>query len=99
VVEDPHHVEEDEEDHEVGGPAVDVAGQQAERHLALDVEDVRVGEDRRGHVEEHQVDAGHGQHEEQEERQPAETERVGELDGVLADPDRVDVQETLFMTA
>src|SRR6185369_17851425 len=38
-------------------------------------------------------DAGHGQHEEQEERQSAEAEGVGELDRVLADPDRVDVQE------
>ena len=32
VVEDPHHVQEDEEDHEVGAPAVDVPGQQPERH-------------------------------------------------------------------
>ena len=46
-----------------------------------------------GHVEEHQVHAGHGQHEEQEEGQAAEAERVGELDRVLADADRVDVQE------
>ena len=46
-----------------------------------------------GHVEEHQVHAGHGQHQEQEERQPAQAERVRELDRVLADPHRVDVQE------
>ena len=45
------------------------------------------------HVEEHQVHAGHGQHQEQEEGQAAEAEGVGELDRVLADPDRVDVQE------
>ena len=93
VVEDPHHVQEHEEHHQVGAPPVDVAGQQAERDLALDLEDVGVGEGGRGHVEEHQVHAGHGQHQEQEERQTAQTERVGELDRVLADAHRVDVQE------
>jgi hypothetical protein len=35
-------VQEDEEDHQVGGPAVDVPRQEPERHLGLDVEDVGV---------------------------------------------------------
>ena len=48
VVEDPHHVQEHEEDHQVGAPPVDVAGQEPERDLALDVEDVRVCERGRG---------------------------------------------------
>ena len=93
VVEDPHHVQEDEEHHQVGGPPVDVPGQKPERDRALDVQDVRVGLVGRRHVEEHQVHAGDRQHEEEEERQAAQAERIGELHGVLADAHRVDVQE------
>ena len=93
VVEDPHHVQEHEEHHQVGGPPVDVAGQQAERHPALDVQDVRVRLRLRRDVEEHQVHAGHGEHEEQEEAQAAQAERVGELDRVLPNAHRVQVQE------
>ena len=52
---------------------------------------VRLG--RRRDVEEHQVDAGHGQHEEQEERQPPR-QNVGELDRVLADTHRVMCRKT-----
>ena len=93
VVEDPHHVQEDEEDHQVSGPPMDIPGQQPEGHFALDRQDVRIGLGRRRHVEEHQVDAGDRQDEEQEEAQAAQAERVGELDGVLPDANRVDVQE------
>ena len=93
VVEDPHHVQEDEEHHQVGRPAVDVAGQQPERHLRLDLQDVRVRLGGGRGVEEHQVDAGHGEHEEEEEGEPAQAEGVGELHGMLAHADRVQVQE------
>ena len=67
VVEDPHHVQEHEEHHQVGGPPVDVPREQAEHDGALDVEDVRVRLGLRRDVEEHQVHAGDRQHEEQEE--------------------------------
>src|SRR3990172_1446174 len=39
VVEDPHHVQEDEEHHEVGAPAMDVPGEQPEGDLRLDAQD------------------------------------------------------------
>jgi formate dehydrogenase beta subunit len=78
---------------QVGGPAVDVPGEQTERHLGLDVEDVGVRLGGRRHVEEHQVHAGDGQRLEQEEADAAQAERVRVAHGVALDAHRVQVQE------
>jgi hypothetical protein len=93
VIEDAHHVQEDEEDHEVRAPPVDVARDLAERNDRLDPEDVGVRLRCRRGVEEHQVDARHRKDEEEEEAQAAEAEGVGELHRVLANPHWVEVEE------
>ncbi len=94
-VEHPGHVEGHREHHEVGPPSMDVPDQVAEDHAVSDVQHVRVrggGADvRGGAVEEHQVDAGHRQQDEQEERQSAQAERVGQLQPVSFDLDGVKV--------
>ena len=75
--EDAAHVQEDDDHHGVGGPAVHVAQEHAERHHELQVLHAAVGRGRVRHVVEHQREAGHRQDDEQEEADEAEPERVG----------------------
>src|SRR5437879_4825386 len=82
VVEDPGHVQEHRQHHQVGGPAVHVPHQEAEGHRRLERLDVVPGLGRGGPVEEHQEDPGHRQDDEQEERQSSQAERVADLDRV-----------------
>ena len=85
-VEHARHVQRHAEDHEVRAPPVDVADEVAEEHPRADVLHVGVGlrgaEGGRRPVEEHQEDAGDREQDEQEERQPSEAERVGQLQSV-----------------
>ena len=93
VVEDPNHVQEDRQHHQVRGPSVHVADEGAECHRVLDGEDVLVGAAHRRDVEEHQVQAGHRQHQEQEEADPSQAEGVRVSHGVPLYAHRVQVQE------
>ena len=91
VVEDARHVQEDREHHEVRGPSVHISHERSERDRGLEVLHVRVGVGDRRPVEEHQEDAGDGQQDEQEERQAAEAQRVGDLHRVPLHLHRVKV--------
>ncbi len=75
----------------MGGPAVHVAHEQPEGHRRLELVDAVPGVRRGRLVEEHQEDAGHREQHEQEERQTAQTERVGDLHGVPLHLHRVQV--------
>jgi hypothetical protein len=74
-VEDPAHVEEDDQHHRVGRPAVQIAQEAAERHRVLEVLDRAVRLGRVRHVIDHQQHAGDRQDAEEDERDPAEAER------------------------
>ena len=91
VVEDARHVQEHRQHHQVGAPSVHVPHQQPERHRRLQVGDVVPGRRRLRPVEEHQEDAGDRQQDEQEEAEPAEAQRVADLDRVALHLDRVQV--------
>src|SRR6266542_2089481 len=95
VVEDPGHVQEHREDHQVGGPSVHISHELAEEHRGRQRLHVVVGElltqAGRWPVEEHQEDAGDGEQDEQEEGQPAQAERVGQLEAVPLHLHRVQV--------
>ena len=94
-VEHAGHVQRHAEDHEVGAPPVQVAHEVAEEHRRADA--LHVGERLRAPdvggrpVEEHQEDAGDREQDEQEERQPAQAERVGQLQPVPLHLHRVQV--------
>jgi len=92
-VEHTHHVHEGQHDHAVRHPAMHVAHQHAETHIALQRHDVRVRALHRGHVVEHQQRAGDRQAEKHEERQPAEAVRVRDLDVRAMDARRMQMQE------
>ena len=91
VVEDPRHVQEHRQHHEVGGPPVHVPHEQAEGHRRLQRVDVVPGLRRGRPVEEHQEDAGDREQDEEEEAQAAEAERVAHLHRVALHLDRVQV--------
>ena len=91
--EDPAHVQEDDDDHGVGRPAVHVAQDDAEGHDELEVLHAAVGFRRVGHVVEHQREAGHGQHREEDGGDEAQAQGVARTKAVPAHPRRVDVQE------
>src|SRR4029077_16119751 len=86
-------MEPDGDHHRVGRPAVHIADDAAEGDDELQVAHVLVGGMGRGDVVEHQEESGNGQHDEKEERQPAEAERVRHPDPGAAHADRVDVKE------
>ena len=91
VVEDPRHVQEHRQHHEVRGPSVHVPHEQAEGDRGLQRVDV-VPRLRRGRpVEEHQEDAGDREQDEEEEAKPAEAERVAHLHRVALHLHRVQV--------
>ena len=92
-VEDAHHVEEDDEHHQVGRPPVHVADELAEADARLEVLHVAVGGARRRRVHEHQVDAGDRQDPEQHRGDVAEPERVPQAQDPRRHLHRVDVQE------
>ncbi len=92
-VEHAYEMQEDDQHHEVRGPAVDVPDQLAEADAGLQVLHVAVrGADRR-RVHEHQIDAGDEQDAEQHRRDEAQPVRVPVPEHPLRDLDRVEVQE------
>ena len=91
VVEDARHVQEDRQHHEVRGPSMHVSHKRTERHRRLEVLHVRVRVGDGRPVEEHQEDAGDREQDEQEERQAAEAQRVGDLHRVPLHLHRVKV--------
>ena len=74
--EDPAHVQEDDRDHAVRGPAVRVAQEHPERDRVLEVLHAAVRRGRVRDVVQHQREAGDRQAHEQEEADEAEAERV-----------------------
>jgi len=92
-IEHPHHVQEDEDDHRVGHPTVQVAHQLPELDGRGDVLHVEVGAVDARHVIEHEQDAGDGEAQEHEEREAAEAVRVRDLDVRAMDAGGVEVEE------
>src|SRR3984893_7705215 len=90
---DARHVQPDGDHHRVRRPAVHVADDAAEGDDELQVAHVLVGGVGSGDVIEHQEEPGDGQHDEEEEGQSAEAERVRHPDPGAPHADRVDVKE------
>src|SRR5207248_9064792 len=90
---DARHVEPDRDHHRVRRPAVHVADDAAEGDDELQVAHVLVGVTGGGHVIENQKEPGDGQHDEEEEGQPTEAQRVRHPDPGAAHADRMDVKE------
>jgi hypothetical protein len=70
--EDPQEVEDQEQDHQVGGPVMDAADEPPERHVAGDEDDAVVGRLRGGLVVEGQQRPGDDLHAEEEQGHPAQ---------------------------
>ena len=90
--EHPAHVQEDDRDHAVRGPAVRVAQEHPERDRVLEVLHAAVRRGRVRDVVQHQREAGDRQAHEQEEADEAEAERVGRPQHADPHARRVDVQ-------
>ena len=94
-VEHARHVQRHAEHHQVGTPSVEVPDEVPQEHGRPDALHVGVGLPAAdvGHrpVEEHQEDAGDREQDEQEERQAAQAERVGQLQPVALHLHRVEV--------
>src|SRR6266513_3477664 len=86
-------MEPDRDHHRVRRPAVHVADDAAEGDDELQVAHVLIGVTGGGHVIEHQKEPGDGQHDEEEEGQSTEAERVRHPDPGAAHADGVDVKE------
>ena len=91
VVEDPGHVQEDGQHHEVGRPPVHVADQQAESDGGLQGLDVIPGLRSGRPVEEHQKNTGDREVYEQEEAETTQAEGVADLHRMALHLHRVEV--------
>ena len=95
-IEDPGHVEQHGDHHQVGAPAVDIAHEPAGGDDVMDVLDRLVGQHGGRLVIEHEEQAGHRQEQERGGADESEPHRVRPAKAPPVDPRAVDMQEQVL---